>query len=454
MRSPFAPLFGSQPPGPKPLSVAELAARLQSQVQLLGSVVVEGEVSGLRGGGAGHLYFALKDPRIDASISCVMFRRDAQVGGGERIVEGLRVVVRVTPEVYTARGQLQLVVQKVEATAEGDLAARREALKRKLDAEGLFDRARKRPLPEDPQTVGVVTSGNGAAFADIVKVARARGRVRILLAHAQVQGEAAPRDLVRALGMLAKVREVSVIILGRGGGSAEDLAAFDDEGLARAIAACPKPVVAAVGHEVDWSIACLVADARAATPSHAAELVVPDLLPRRRRLKDLAHRLLAAMRTRLAEPETALARMEARVRAPERALRQHAQRLDELEQRLRGPVTARLGRDSRALVELDRRLSARDPRRVLDAARGEIEPLSIRLSSAMRRALDRHAHLLSASAQRLDAISPLAVLARGYAIALHDGAAVREARELAEGDSLEVRLHEGSVDAVVRKVRP
>ncbi len=373
MRSPFAPLFGSQPPGPKPLSVAELAARLQSQVQLLGSVVVEGEVSGLRGGGAGHLYFALKDPRIDASISCVMFRRDAQVGGGERIVEGLRVVVRVTPEVYTARGQLQLVVQKVEATAEGDLAARREALKRKLDAEGLFDRARKRPLPEDPQTIGVVTSGNGAAFADIVKVARARGRVRILLAHAQVQGEAAPRDIIRALTMLAKVREVSVIILGRGGGSAEDLAAFDDEGLARAIAACPKPVVAAVGHEVDWSIACLVADARAATPSHAAELVVPDLLPRAGACsKDLAHRLLAAMRTRLAEPETALARLEARVRAPERALRQHAQRLDELEQRLRGPVAARLARDSpRARRARPAALRARPPARARRGAGGD-----------------------------------------------------------------------------------
>src|SRR5262249_32292763 len=153
---------------------------------------------------------------------------------------------------------------------------RREELKRRLDAEGLFDPARKKRLPESPRVIGVVTSGNGAAFADIVKVARRRGNVRILLSSAPVQGPDAPHLLRRALSLLAQVREVDVIIVGRGGGSAEDLAAFDDEALCRAIAACKKPVVAAVGHEIDWSIACHVADLRAATPSQAAELVVPD----------------------------------------------------------------------------------------------------------------------------------------------------------------------------------
>lgn len=454
MRSPFAPLFGSTPPGPAPLSVAELCARLQSQVQLLGAVVVEGEVSGLRGGAGGHLYFALKDPRLDASIGCVMFRRDAQGGGGERIVEGARVVVRVTPEVYTARGQLQLVVQRVESTAEGDLAARREALKRKLAAEGLFDKAKRRPIPTDPHTIGVVTSGHGAAFADIVKVARARGRARILLAHAQVQGDGAARDLVRALGLLARVRDVSVIVIGRGGGSAEDLAAFDDEALARAIATCPKPVVAAVGHEVDWSIACLVADARAATPSHAAEMVVPEFSLRRRRLVDLAHRLLAAWKARAAEPAAQLARLEARVRAPERALRQHAQRVDELEQRLRAALARRLAAGQRGVEVLERRLVGRDPRRVLAAAGATLSPLEVRLRAAMTRALERRAHQLAAGAERLDAISPLAVLGRGYAIALREGRAVRRATDVAPGDGLEVRLHEGSVEVVVERVKP
>lgn len=462
-RSPYLPLFERaqerpeeeppRPSRPKPevLSVADLTGRLRQRLQALGQVVVEGEVSGFRGAGAnGHLYFTLKDEREDAAIACAMFRREAQTAGGERIQNGARVRLRANADLFAPRGALRLIVQRAMAAGEGDLAARREALKRKLEAEGLFDPARKRALPSDPRTIGVVTSATGAAFHDVVKVARRRGRVRILLSPAPVQGEGAAWHLRRALERLARVREVDVIILGRGGGSAEDLAAFDDENLARAIAACPKPVVAAVGHEVDWSIACLVADLRAATPSQAAELVVPDDAARRARLTEGTRRLALAMRGRLRHDAAILARLAARVRAPERALATQRQRLDELETRLTDAVRARLEAADRARGALVRRLEARHPRTVLAEARHALLPNVLRLESAMRRALERRRASLAMAAQKLDAISPLAVLARGYAIALDDqGRAVRDARDVAVGARIEVRLHRGRVDAEV-----
>ncbi len=452
-RSPYAPLFPLET-RPKALSVAELVARLQSQVQLLGEVVVEGEVSGLRPNASGHLYFALKDPRTEASISCVMFRREVASGQGDRLKDGARVVLRVAPEVYAARGQLQLLVSKVESTAEGDLAARREARKQKLAAEGLFEPSRKRPLPEDPRKIGVVTSSGGVAFRDIMKVARARGNVPLLLVHAQVQGDGAAQDICRALRLCDRVSDVDVIILGRGGGSAEDLAAFDDEELARTIAACKKPVVAAVGHEIDWCIADLVADKRAATPSHAAEMVVPDMGARRRQLRDLAYRLLGAVRAGQSRFGERLAQLEKRVNAPERALRQHAQLLDELENRLHAGLETAVEGAEKTLSDLDRRLGARDPRRVLAASTLALEPLPHRLHAAMQRLLSAHAHTIARTAERLDAISPLAVLSRGYAIALRDGSALRRAADVALGDRLEVRLHDGSVEVSVTGVKP
>ena len=454
-RSPYAPLFPSDPARPKALSVAELVARLQSQVQLLGEVVVEGEVSGLRPATTGgHLYFALKDPRTEASIACVMFRREVAIGQGERLSDGARVVLRVAPEVYTARGQLQLIVSKVESTAEGDLAAKREARKRKLAAEGLFEPARKRALPLDPRLIGVVTSAGGVAFRDIIKVARARGNVPLLLVHAQVQGDGAAEDLCRALRLVGRVAEVDVIILGRGGGSAEDLAAFDDEDLARAIAACPKPVVAAVGHEIDWSIADLVADRRAATPSHAAEMVVPDFGARRRQLREVALRLIGAVQASQGRFRERLSHLDKRVSAPERALRQHAQHLDELEDRLHAELEGAVKRGEQALSNLEQRLAARDPRRVLAASALALEPLPHRLLAAMEKQLASRDHAIVRAAERLDAISPLAVLGRGYAIALRDGAAVRRASEVSVGEVLDLRLHEGSVEVSVRKVTP
>lgn len=429
----------------------DVIGRMRQRLQTLGQIVVEGEVTGFRGPApTGHLYFTLKDDRADACISCAMFRREAQLAGGDRIVNGARVRLRASPELFAPRGSLQLLVQKAMAAGEGDHAARREALKRKLAAEGLFDPARKRALPSDPRIVGVVTSASGAAFHDIVKVARRRANVRILLAPAAVQGEGAAHQIRRALERLARVPGVDVIILGRGGGSAEDLAAFDDEHLARAIAACPKPVVAAVGHEVDWSIACLAADVRAATPSQAAELAVPDHEARRQRLEEGLRRLSLAQRGLLRDAAVSLARLDKRVRAPERALALRRQHVDELAARLEESVRRRLGAAAREREALERRLSARHPRAVIADARHALAPLPVRLGAAMRRLLEARRSRLGAAAQNLQAISPLTVLSRGYAITLDEqGHAVRDAREVPIGSQITVRLDRGTLDAEV-----
>lgn len=459
-RSPFAPLRAVARDGvaeENVLSVAQLDRALQSAVRGLGALLVEGEVSGCKGPNAsGHVYFNLKDEREDACVACVMFRRDAQLGGGERLVNGARVRVRAEASVYAPRGNLQLVVSKVQPAGLGDLLLRREELKRKLAAEGLFEPARKRPLPRDPRVIGVVTSATGAAFHDIVKVATRRGSVRIVLAPAAVQGDEAPRQLRAALARLAALRgpdAVDVIILGRGGGSAEDLAAFDDEALARAVAACPKPVVAAVGHEVDWSIVCMVADVRAATPSQAAELIVPDFEERARRLDEGLRRLSLAMRARLNEDRAILERGRARLRAPERAIGQARQHVDDLEQRMLAVVRGQLRDGRKREGELTRRLEARSPRLVLARAREQIERERARLTAAMERGVDRRGRALGELAAKLQAISPLAVLSRGYAIALAGGAAIRDASQVRAGDLVEVRVERGSLEAQVVAVR-
>lgn len=435
-RSPFAPFERGKgaEDGEQILSVAELDARLRGAVRSLGRVVVEGEVSGAKSSPNGHFYFSLKDEREDACVACVMWRSDAlKQNGVDRIVDGARVQVRALADVYAKTGRLQLQVSRVVPAGLGDLLVRREESKRKLAAEGLFDPSRKRPIPRSPRVVGVVTSGSGAAFHDIVEVARRRGNVRIVLSSAPVQGPDAPRLLRRALAMIAAMEEVDVIIVGRGGGSAEDLAAFDDEQLVRAIARCPKPVVAAVGHEIDWSIACLVADVRAATPSQAAEIVVPDDAARRAEIEATMRRLRTAMKTRI----DAAARTRAQL---ERRLAERHPR-------------ARLSKLRAALAPQHARLFAAMRRR-LDRARADLSPLRPRLDRSVGALLERRRSMLAASAQKLDAISPLAVLSRGYAIALVEDdegrkRAIVDAKQVDVGDAIEVRLHRGTLEATV-----
>ncbi|MCB9777576.1 MAG: exodeoxyribonuclease VII large subunit [Alphaproteobacteria bacterium] len=391
---------------PTPLTVSELSRQLKDVLNgTFPDVLLRGEIANFTAHRSGHWYFSLQDP--GATISCVMFR-----GHNQRVrfrpKVGDDVVLTGQLDVYAPAGRVNLVARRMQKAGEGDAQAKLDALKQKLQAEGLFAEERKRPLPALPRGIGVATSGSGAAFHDIDKVlARRFPSVPVYLASCRVQGPGAADSVVDALRLLWEHGGSDVIIVGRGGGSREDLAAFDDEALARAIAASPVPVVSAVGHEVDVSVADLVADVRAATPSHAAELVVPE-----------ADALAAWVGEQLL-------RMRRRLSDDLAARRRHL-----------------------------RALRLRDPRQRLADARIRCDELSDRLVRAADRDLLRRQQRLGAVASHLDALSPLRVLERGYAVALHDGQAVREAASLAPGDLLDLRLHRGAATVQVQAVRP
>jgi exodeoxyribonuclease VII large subunit len=329
------------------------------------------------------------------------------------------------------------------------LLAALEALKEKLRAEGLFDAARKRPLPPDVRIVGLVTSAHGAAVHDIVTVAFRRGSVRIVLSPALVQGDAAPASILSAIERLERYPGLDVVIIGRGGGSGDDLMAFNDERVARRVAAICVPVVSAVGHEVDTTLTDWVADVRAATPSQAAELVVADVGARAEVLSRARVALARAMHARVLEDEHTLERLQSRLTDPRFVIAQKQQYLDDFMVRMERRMTRESAKRRASLDELRSRLSARHPRAVVEHARAELGPLSARLFATAELRLGAARGALGEVASRLHALSPLNVLGRGYAIATHDGRALRRASDVAPGDAITLRLHDGRVDATV-----
>ncbi len=394
------------------------------------SVWVEGEISNLSRPRSGHVYFSLTES--DACLPSVMFKAQASRLRFE-LEEGQKVRARGRLSIFDAQGKFQLYVEALEPAGIGALQLAFEELKARLAKEGLFDAARKRALPPWPRRIGICTSPTGAVIRDILRVAERRGRVRCLLAPCQVQGPSAPAEVRAALQALQAIPDVDVIIVARGGGSAEDLAAFNDEALARAIAACRVPVVSAIGHEVDFTIADFVADVRAPTPSAAAELVVP---------------LFAHLETRLDEARRRLMRAGARVVADGRLA------LDDLIDRGARGLDQRIARDRRALEESRRRLAALHPRARLAADRSRLEAMSLRLQTAVRVRLVQKRRAYEAAAGTLSALSPLRVLERGYAIARGpDGEVLSDAEQLAPGAKLEVLLSRGALDCRVESVR-
>jgi exodeoxyribonuclease VII large subunit len=422
-------MFDRPPPGtPRAAwTVSEAVQRANRALEdRLADVCVEGEVSALRTAGSGHAFFTLKDER--AALPVAMWRSSVE-RLRFRLEAGRRLRVYGRLGIYAPQGRFQLYADRAEPVGLGELMLQLEQLKAKLAAEGLFAPARKRPLPRWPRIVGVVTSRHGAAVHDILEVVRRRCPSRLLVAPAAVQGEGAAAELRRALHRLERADEVDVVIIGRGGGSTEDLWAFNDEGLARAIASFRVPVVSAVGHEVDVTIADLVADVRAATPSQAGALVVPDRAAVARELAIVGRRLRQVWGRRLSDErrrfDDARRRIERRGRA---LLAGQRRRLEQLERRLRAEhPRARLDRDRRRLVDLRRRLEAR-------------------ASAAVRTARSR----LERALAKLEALSPLAVLERGYAlVTAADGSVVTSAGTAAEGDTLGVRLHRGRLQVRV-----
>jgi exodeoxyribonuclease VII large subunit len=448
-------LFDDVPPPAAPprdvLTISQLNAQARMLLERgLGSVWLEGEISNLARPSSGHWYFSLKDE--GAQVRCAMFRTRAMLVRFP-VRDGARVLARGRVSLYEARGEFQVVVEHLEEAGEGALRRRFEELKRKLMAEGLFEAARKRKPPTLPRRIGVITSRTGAALRDILHVLRRRfPAVPVLLYPAAVQGDAAPRELVEALRLAARRAECDVLILARGGGSLEDLMAFNDEAVARAIAASPIPVISGVGHETDFTIADFVADERAPTPSGAAERAVPDSGEFLRALRALERNLSNAMRRRLQSLAHAL-NLQRRSLArshPGARLRQHAQRLDELEQRLQRAIVRKLDR-SRDRAERARALLERSsPARRLTTMRLRLDRAARQLPLCMERRLQRGRDRFERSARTLHAVSPLATLDRGYAIVLDDaGHVVTDATSVAQGARIEARVARGALRATV-----
>jgi exodeoxyribonuclease VII large subunit len=436
------------------IGVAELDRRLKRAIEsTTGREWIEGEIASLKRAPSGHAYFTLRDEAEDAAVECVMYKFYAE-RARRLLSDGARVQVRGKATLWAPRGRLQLVAESMRLAGRGALLEALEQLKTKLASEGLFLPERKRPLPKHPRIVGVVTSPTGAAFQDIRTVAFRRGGVRLVLSPARVQGEGAPEGIVRALALLARYPDLDVVIVGRGGGSGEDLMAFNDERVVRQIAAMPVPVVSAVGHEIDVTLSDLVADVRAATPSQAAEIVIPDASAARDALKRQERLLARSMLSRIALERARVDRLRARFGDPRFAVAERQQDLSELVVRFERSLERSFAR-RRQLLDLSyRRLLARHPRAVISESRSLFAPLAERLSSAMARRLAAHSAELARRAAELDALSPLAVLGRGYAIAqAGDGRAIRAASEVRVGDDVSVRVQRGTLITTVRQIR-
>ncbi len=440
---------------PEPLSVSALGKLVERALlqRFADPVMVVGEAVNVRPAQSGHLYFTLKDEEGDATLDVVVYRTNLTPRARALVLDGAKVVLRGRPTYYAPRGRLQFIADRVGLSGKGAHLEALQRLKERLAAEGLFRDDRKRALPREPRVVGVVTSKTGAVIHDICRVAFRRGGAHILLAPAQVQGAAAPAAICRALRELQRVPEVDVIIVGRGGGSADDLSAFNDEAVVRAVATCRVPIVSAVGHEVDVTLADFAADARASTPSQAAELVVPDAQAQARLLAERRAALVRAMRSRVGEARLALASTQRRLGDPRTIVAVSQQRLDERRVRAAAAARRRIERAAEELRSLTRRLALRSPRVVLAAERAVVVAGVSRLSAAAERALSARRTELAALASRLDALSPLKVLARGYAIVTTArGAAVRSVEEVREGESVSVRVADGTLEAEITSV--
>ncbi len=429
-----------------PLSVSELTARLKQTIETrFGQVLVEGEISNCKAWSSGHIYFTLKDDY--AQIRAVLFRMQARQLKF-RLEDGLRIVVRGRLSLYEVKGEYQLIADAVEPQGLGALQAAFEQLKRALAAEGLFDQARKRPLPVRPRRIGIVTSLDGAALRDILRVILQRHpAARIVVRSARVQGEDAPADLVRAIRAIAKVPELDVVIIGRGGGSVEDLWAFNDERLARAIVACPVPVISAVGHEVDFTIADFVADVRAATPSNAAELVVDRADNFQARVDRARRQLASCMAQRVGALAQRVERAGARLDRWPVGIEFRLRDLQELHTGQRRAVAARLDRARDRFVSLQRRLDRRDLRRVAADFRSRMVAAEHRLHTLAALRRQSAAHRAGSLAARLHALSPLAVLGRGYALCWNEARTgiIRSSAQVQPGERVRVRLAEGEL---------
>ena len=439
------------------LSVSGLNREARQIIEAsLGTVWVEGEISNLSRPSSGHLYWSLKDAQ--AQIRCAMFRLSAR-GLTFDLANGRQVLVRGRVSLYEARGEFQLIVDSVEEAGEGLLRRRFEELKRKLAAEGLFDAARKAPVPKLPRRIGVITSPTGAALRDVLIALRRRfPSTGVLVYPTSVQGAAAADEICRTLKLADRRAECDVLILTRGGGSLEDLWAFNEESVARTIAALELPIIVGVGHEIDFTIADFAADLRAPTPSQAAELAVPDQAEWLTRFVRLERQVLQCARQRLATEQRhfgALAHRLSRCH-PGVRLREQGQLLDELESRLHHGIERAINKRRTRLARLATAVAHANPAHRVAQLRARSRMAASDLRRALLRRLEQTKQRLELADRALVSLSPLATLQRGYAIVQRreDGGLVTDSAAVAPGSHVDVRLARGTFAATVDAADP
>lgn len=418
---------------------AEARAVLEGSFPLLW---VEGEISNLARPASGHWYFSLKDSA--AQVRCAMFRQRNQMLRFKP-QDGMHVLIRARISLYEGRGEFQLIAEHMEEAGSGALQRAFEMLKLRLQNEGLFDAARKRPLPRLPRRIGVITSPTGAAIRDILTVLSRRfPSIPVVIYPVPVQGTGAGEQIAAAIRRAGERAECDVLIVGRGGGSLEDLWAFNEEVVARAIHASPLPIVSAVGHEIDFTIADFVADMRAPTPSAAAELLSPDREEMRTQLLQQRIRLARSFQRQMRHKRQQLDALHKRLKHPGRRLQEIAQRLDEMEQRLGRASHHLLRHAGSRLAALHARLERHTPLYRVQALQTRRKELQRRLHGAAAQHLERLTRRLAQAAHTLDAVSPLATLSRGYAIVTAaDGRVLRAATQTAPGAQVQARLGQG-----------
>jgi len=434
------------------LTVSRLTALLRGVLEEnFEQVWVQGEVSNLSFPSSGHLYFTLKD--AGAQLRCVMFKGAAK-NLKFRPDDGIALIARGRISVYDQRGEYQLICEYLEPAGVGALQLAFMQLKERLAKEGLFDESHKRPLPTFPRRVGVITSPTGAAIHDILNVLKRRfASVEILLYPVRVQGEGTAGEIARAIDDMNRLGLADVLIVGRGGGSLEDLWAFNEEVVARAVHRSKLPVISAVGHETDWTICDFAADLRAPTPSAAAELVIASSIELRGRLEALDHRMRLAIETRLASMESRIDALRRSLHDPGTMLGHLAQRVDDLAGRLELALQNSVARNRGQFDRLQAGLMHTNPGRTVEVLQQRLTLLSVQSERLITGKLEEMKHVFAGTAARLEVLSPLKTLSRGYSIAAtSDGTVVTDTSQLTAGDRIRLHLHRGKALCRVEEI--
>ncbi|MDF9411886.1 exodeoxyribonuclease VII large subunit [Brevibacillus laterosporus] len=436
------------------MSVAELNRYVKRMMEgdlRLADVWVRGEISNFTHHHSGHMYFTLKDK--DSRLKIVMF---ASYNRFLTFIpkNGTKAIVRGSISVFERDGAYQLYARELQPDGIGALFLAFEQLKEKLQQEGLFASERKRALPRFPKTIGVVTSPTGAAIRDIITTIKRRyPQAKIMLAPAIVQGVEAPASIIRAIRHINQY-QVDVMIVGRGGGSIEELWAFNDEAVARAIVASQIPIISAVGHETDYTIADFVADIRAATPTAAAELAVPHYLEWLERIKQLDHRLARALQTQLQEKRTHLQRLQQSygLKNPLRRVEERRQRIDEITLRLSAMVKMKVVRKREQVSHVKKRLKQIRLERQVAEGRGQVNRMESQLTQYMKQKTERSRQAWLSLVQHLDALSPLRVMQRGFSLSYKDDTLIKSVEGIEVGDQLMIRYQDGKIMTTVTDI--